>query len=135
VNTSVLWVAPSGTPKLEAWLGKVRGAGLLPVRVDSADAALQVLTQFRAGVVVYHAPLENGAGECERLAAGGTAVVAMIDDQRYAQIYLAVGCAAAVTDRCPATVLVDVLRDVLAGKRNLVWPAPAGGAAPAAAAG
>jgi len=135
VNTSVLWVAPPSTPKLDTWLGKVRGAGLLPVRVDSVSAALRMLTQFRAGVLVYHAALENGAGECERLAAAGTAVVAVIDDHRYAQIYLAVGCAAAVTDRCPGTVLVDVLRDVLAGKRNLVWPAPTGGAVPAAAAG
>jgi hypothetical protein len=135
VNTSVIWIAPPDSPRIEGWLGKVRGGGLLPVRVDSAEAALRLLTQFRAGAVVYQAMIENGAGECERLAAAGAAVVAMIEDHRYAPIYLAVGCAAAVTDRCPGPVLVGILKDVTAGKRNLVWPAPVGGAAPVSAAG
>lgn len=94
-----------------------------------------MLTQFRAGVVVYQAALENGAGECERLAATGSAVVAVIEDARYAQIYFSVGCAAVVADRCPGTVLVGILRDVAAGKRNLVWPGPAEGAVPETAAG
>ncbi len=135
MNTSVVWVARPSTPKLDSWLGKVRAAGLLPVRVDSADAALQVLTQFRAGVVVYHAPIENGAGDCERLVATGAAIVAVIDEPRYSQIYLSVGCAAVVGDRCPGTALVDILKNVAAGKRNLVWPETAAGSAPATAAG
>jgi hypothetical protein len=135
VNTSVIWIAPPSTPKTDSRLGKVRAAGLLPVRVDSADAALQVLTQFRAGVVVYQAQIENGAGDCERLVATGAAVVAVIAEPRYSQIYLSVGCAAVVTDRCPGTVLADILKSVAAGKRNLVWPATAAGSAPATAAG
>lgn len=135
MNTSVIWIAPPTTPKIDSWLGKVRSAGLLPVRVDSADAAVQVLTQFRAGVVVYQATIENGAGECQRLVATGSAVVAVIEDARYAQIYFSVGCAAAVSDRCPETVLVGILRDVAAGKRDLVWPEPATAAVPESAAG
>jgi hypothetical protein len=122
MNTSVVWIAPPATPRIDAWLGKVRSAGLLPVRVDSADAAVRVLTQFRAGVVVYQAAIENGASECERLVATGSAVVAVLEEARYAQIYLSVGCAAAVDNRCPGTVLVDILRAVADGKRNLVWP-------------
>jgi len=66
VNTSVIWIAPPSTPKTDSWLGKVRAAGLLPVRVDSADAALRVLTQFRAGVVVYQAQIENGRSAAQR---------------------------------------------------------------------
>jgi hypothetical protein len=126
VNTSVVWIAPPTTPRIDTWLGKLRSAGLLPVRVDSADAAVQVLTQFRAGVVAYQAAIENGAGECQRLVATGSAVVAVIEDARYAQIYFSVGCAAVVADRCPGTVLVGILRDVAEGKRNLMWPEPAG---------
>lgn len=135
MNTSVVWIAPASTPKIDSWLGKVRAAGLLPVRVDSADAALQVLTQFRAGVVVYHATVENGAADCRRLVATGAAIVAVTDEPRYSQLYLSAGCAAAVADRCPGAVLVDMLRHVAAGKTNLVWPETAATSAPATAAG
>ena len=135
MNTSVIWVAPAGTPRVDASLGKLRAAGLLPVRTDSLDAALKVLTQFRAGVVVYPADTENGAGECERLVDAGAAVVALIKDARYAQIYLSVGCAAAVADTCPIVTLVDILRDVTAGKRNVTWPGLPGAALPETAAG
>lgn len=135
MNTSVVWIAPPATPRIDSWFGKVRAAGFLPVRVDSADAALLALTQFRAGVVVYQATTENAASDCKRLVATGSAVVAVIDDDRYAQIYLSVGCAAAVADRCPGPVLVSIVRDVAAGKRNLVWPESAAGPVPESAAG
>lgn len=128
-------IAPPTTPTIDSWLGKFRSEGLLPVRVDSVDAALLVLTQFRAGVVVYQAAIENAAGECERLVATGTAVVAVIEDARYAQIYFSVGCAAVVGDQCPGTVLAGIVRDVAAGKRDVVWPEPAAGAVPESAAG
>jgi hypothetical protein len=94
-----------------------------------------VLTQFRAGALVYQIRIEDGAGDCERLVATGAAVVAVIDEPRYSQIYLSVGCAAVVTDRCPGTVFADILKNVAAGKRNLVWPETAAGSAPASAAG
>ena len=135
MNTSVVWIAPLSTPKIDSWFGKLRAAGLFPVRVDSADAALQVLTQFRAGVVVYQAPIHNGAGDCERLVGTGAAIVAVIDEPRYSQIYLSLGCAAVVGDRCPGTALVDILKNVAAGKRDLVWPETAAGSVSASAAG
>ena len=135
MNTSVIWIAPPGTPRVDASLAKLRAGGLLPVRVDSAAAALQVLTQFRAGVIVYQADIDNHAADCERLVAAGDPVVAVIQDARYAQIYLSVGCAAAVADRCPIVVLIDILRGAAAGKRNIMWPATGAGALPASAAG
>lgn len=135
MNTSVIWVAPPGTPRVDAALAKLRGAGLLPVRVDSVAAAVKVLTQFRAGVIVYQAGLETDARECERLVDGGAPVVALITDARYAQIYLSIGCAAAVADSCPVVVLVGIIRDAAAGKRNIVWPESGSGALPASAAG
>jgi hypothetical protein len=135
VNTSVIWIAPSPTARVDAAFGKLRAAGLLPVRADSTGAALRVLTQFRAGVVVYQAGVENGAGDCERLVDAGAAVVTLITDVRYAQIYLSVGCAAAVADTCPIATLIPILRDAAAGKRNIVWPLSGSGALPASAAG
>jgi hypothetical protein len=122
MNTSVLWVAPPETPRTDTWLNRVRSGGLLPVRVDSCDAALGVMRQFRAGLVVVQTPAEKGAGECERLVKTGSPVVAVIDDARYAQIYLSVGCAAAVGEKCPAGVFVEILQRVAAGQRNIVWP-------------
>ena len=135
MNTSVIWIAPPGTPRVDAALGKLRAAGLLPVRVESVAAALKLLTQFRAGVIVCQAEVDNSAGDCERLVGAGAAVVALIRDTRYAQIYLSVGCAAAVEDRCPIVALAAILRDAAAGKRNVVWPTTASGALPASAAG
>ena len=105
------------------------------MRVNSADGALEVLKQFRAGVVVYQAAAENGAGDCERLVAAGAPVVAVIEDSRYAQIYLSVGCAAAVTEGCPGTVLVGILKNVAGGQRHILWPELASGAIPESAAG
>ena len=75
------------------------------------------------------------AGDCGRLVDTGAAIVAVMKEPRYSQMYLSVGCAAVVADRCPGTVLVDVLKNVAAGKRNLVWPEMAAGAAPVSAAG
>ena len=135
MNTSVVWIAPPSTPHTDSLLVKARSAGLLPVRVDSLNTALQVLTQFRAGVVVYRTPVQNGAGDCERLVATNAAVVAVIDEPRYAQIYLSVGCAAAIGDRCPGTVLVDIVTDVARGKRNIVWPEESAKALPESATG
>ena len=135
MNTSVVWIASPASPKLDSWLGKARAAGFLPVRVDSTDAALQVLTQFRAGIVVCHGTQQQGVADCERLLADGMTVVAVIDDSRYTAIYLSIGCAAVLGDRCPGTVLVEMLKNVAAGKRNLVWPPPAAGSVPETAAG
>jgi hypothetical protein len=92
------------------------------------------MRQFRAGLVVVQAPVENGAGDCERLVKGGSPVVAVIGDARYAQIYLSVGCAAAVGEKCPAGLFVELLQRVAAGQRNIVWPEMAG-AVPQSAAG
>ena len=128
-------MAPPGTPRVDAALGKLRAAGLLPVRVDSVAAAVKVLTQFRAGVIVHQAGSENDARDAERLVDAGAPVVALIKDARYAQIYLSIGCAAAVADSCPIVVLVGIVRDAAAGKRNIVWPESGSGALPASAAG
>ena len=81
------------------------------------------------------AAVERGGGDCGRLVATGSAVVAVIDDPRYAQVYLTVGCAAVVGDHCPGTVLIDILKNVAAGRRNLVWPEMAAGSVPESAAG
>lgn len=122
MNSSVLWIASPGVPRIDMLIGKLRAAGMLPVRVDSVDDALQLLTQFRAGVVVHQELAPGLLTDSAKLFAAGSPVVGIVEEIALAEPYLAAGCAAVVGQGCPATVLVKIVQDVAAGTRGVTWP-------------
>jgi hypothetical protein len=120
---SILWISSSGDRHTDATLEQMRAAGLLPVRVGSVERALHILRQFRVSAVVVHAD-DAGRDDCARLADAGAPVAVRLRAAAGDTVapYLQAGCAAVISESCPAQMFVAKLRLVSAGERDVVWP-------------
>lgn len=123
MNTSVLWVTCASFARTETFLTKLRTGGMLPLRVESVEVALKLLRQFRAGTIVHHAAAPGALAECALLVESGAPVVVLTHDLSSSARYLAAGCTAVVLDTCSGAIFAQIVQDVAAGKRDIIWPA------------
>lgn len=124
MNRSIIWIRPEkGRSADRSRVAQLRAAQLLPVPVDSIDAAVHMLRQFQAGAIVVGTTTAT-AEECARLVASGSPVVALVapGHASLADRYLAGGCAAIVDEPCPFKNLLAVLQRVASGERQIRWP-------------
>ena len=124
MNTSVLWIGSPSFPCRDNVKRNIRSRGLLLVLVQSADEALQMLRQFRAGAVVLYATGTPESWEaCAQLTRAGSPVVVAIDETKLADVqrYWTAGCAAVIAMSCPADRLSAMLHSVASGGRQLMW--------------
>jgi hypothetical protein len=113
---SLVWVA-SAIPSNDDNLRALRAAGFLPVPVKSADGAISLLRQFRAGAVVLYVGKGHGWEDCARLLATGSPVAVLMDAIRpdVTQRYLSAGCAAVIDTHSPPHQLAAALLRVATG--------------------
>jgi len=124
MNRSIIWIQPQkGHSEDRARIARLRAAQLLPVAVDTVEAALQLLRQFQAGAVLVPTTTTTPE-ECTRLVATGSPVVALVAPVHVTLMdrYLLAGCAAVVAEPCPFKDLQTVLQRVASGERQVRWP-------------
>jgi DNA-binding NarL/FixJ family response regulator len=121
----LLWIGREQIQNSNDEFRSLREAGFFPVRVESTEAAVHLLAQFRVQLVVLQAPGGETWQECARLLAAGPAVVIVVPpaDQDSIDRYLYAGCAAVIASSCTSTELTAALRRVVDGHRGIVCPA------------
>lgn len=126
IGTSLLWVQSPRTHGFDATSRTLRSAGLFPVRVDSVDGALDLLSEFHVGVVVLHVADGGGWTQCARLLAARSPVAVVVDSCQPEAVdrYLSAGCAAVIAASCAPDTVTAALSRVATGDRDVVCVFP-----------